>query len=58
MAEEETSMSKGNKIIILIVVLGLLIGSYIFMKNRPTKKEDAEGEQEKKIGRASCRERV
>lgn len=47
MAEEETSMSKGNKIIILIVVLGLLIGSYIFMKNRPTKKEDAEGEQEK-----------
>lgn len=40
MVEEETSMKKSKNIIILVVVLGLLIGAYYLIGNKPQDEED------------------
>jgi hypothetical protein len=44
MAEEETSMKKVGSLLALVLALILLMGSYIYIKNRPQKEENPGGE--------------
>jgi len=47
MVEEETSMTKPSKLIILLLVLAALVGSYIFISSRPKENTKAQQDSEK-----------